>query len=163
MIRSLQFALSMEKTLKDEFESQVKNPQVPEFKPVFELLIQCQTSILQILSQNQNDISYNNSIEINEQILGTDTNWKIAPTITSDTDASPYLVHLWIVNGLLDKSAQFYRQAASNSAYPQRKLFFNSIAEIKLMQKRRIDSILRSIYNIVWADVGFAPVSLGKS
>ena len=159
-----QIALSMETAIKEELEVQLNNSQVPELRPLVELLIKGQISILQVLSQASNDTFAYNPIEISEKILGNDNVWKEAATIKNNTSSSSScLVQLWILSSLLDKSSQYYRQTALNSAYQQSKLFFNSIAEVKVIQKRRIDSVLRSIYNIIWGDVGFAPFSLGRS
>lgn len=164
MSTPFQIALSMENAIQEELQTQLNNSQVPELRPLIELLIKGQISILQLLSQANNEIFPYNSNEISGKILGNDNVWKEAGTIKNNASSpSSCLVQLWILSGLLDKSSQYYRQAALNSAYQQNKLFFSSIAEVKVIQNRRIDSVLRSIYNIIWGDIGFAPFSLGRS
>ena len=63
---------------------------------------------------------------------------------------------------MLDKNTQFYQQASKHSMQPQVRLFFGSVAELKLMLRRRIDGVERVVANQVWKSVGFAPGLLGK-
>jgi hypothetical protein len=72
------------------------------------------------------------------------------------------LVALWAIYAALDKSAQFYRQAVLNTPYPLPRLFWGSLAEIKTMMRRRVDGLLRVMYNGIWEQIGFAPFALGR-
>ena len=97
-------------------------------------------------------------------LLGNDGDWQevlqqIGPL---GEKALAALTTIWMIQALVEKSGQFYQQAALNSAHPSTRLFFRSLTEIKGMLRRRVDGLLRVLYNQVWSDIGFAPVLLGK-
>lgn len=72
------------------------------------------------------------------------------------------LILFWMLYALAERTLQYYQQAAANSAYPAARQFFTALCQCKLLQKKRIDSIMRILYNHAWAEVGFAPFVLGK-
>lgn len=163
MLKTLQTAISMENSIKKEFENLLKDSPDTTLKPLLKILIESQALTLQLLYQNRDHAQACKNLGISDQILFRDDEWRrVANLIDNNSDTQPCLVKLWMILALVDKSSQYYRQSALNSAYQQNKLFLNSIGDIKLIQKRRIDSFLRSIYNIIWAEVGFAPFTLGK-
>lgn len=88
----------------------------------------------------------------------------LAPKELPDDDnamASIVLV-LWMLSGTLEKMAQYYTQAAGNSAHPALQAFCRSLAEVKKISHRRLDGLLRILYNRIWERVGFAPYTLVK-
>ncbi|MDR3591895.1 MAG: hypothetical protein P4N41_19750 [Negativicutes bacterium] len=97
-------------------------------------------------------------------LLGGDEVWqKILRDFSAATEKNLFsLTALWMTQALVEKSGQFYQQAAANSAHPATRLFFASLAETKHMLRRRVDGLMRVIYNSVWAEIGFAPFLLGK-
>lgn len=98
------------------------------------------------------------------QLLGSDERWRAlsaAFTADSSPNALDYAV-LWSLHAMLDKSAQFYQQASRQSVQPHVRLFFGSLAEMKVILRRRTDGIERIVANQVWKEVGFAPGLLGK-
>jgi hypothetical protein len=97
-------------------------------------------------------------------LLGADSAWQGAAggLKAAATDNIAVLTILWQLYSLVEKSGQFYQQAALNSAHPSTRLYLSSLAEVKGMLRRRLDSLLRVVYNEVWAAVGFAPFILGK-
>lgn len=78
-----------------------------------------------------------------------------------NTIAAAILV-LWMLSGSLERMAQYYSQAAANSAHPTQQLFCRSLTEVKKISHRRVDGLLRVLYNRVWQRVGFAPYVLVK-
>ncbi len=60
------------------------------------------------------------------------------------------------------KTAQFYLQTAKNIEQAPQRLLLSSIAEMKLMLRRRFDGIERVVANQVWNAVGFPPGMLAK-
>lgn len=78
-----------------------------------------------------------------------------------NTIAAATLV-LWMLSGTLEKMAQYYSQAAANSAHPVQQLFCRSLMEVKKISHRRVDGLLRILYNRIWQGVGFAPYVLVK-
>ena len=69
---------------------------------------------------------------------------------------------LLMVCALIEKSTQYYQQAALNSPHPSLRLFLRSLAEVKNIQRGRLAACVRVAYNEVWEEVGFAPFLLGK-
>jgi len=97
-------------------------------------------------------------------LLGSDDAWQ---KLLRDFAAVPdktisSLTALWMTHTLVEKSGQFYQQAAANSPHPTTRLFFSSLAETKNMLRRRVDGLMRVLYNEIWAEIGFAPFLLGK-
>ncbi|QDR80651.1 hypothetical protein [Sporomusa termitida] len=98
-------------------------------------------------------------------LLGSDSDWQQfthRDKPATDSVNLPALTALWSVYTLFDRSAQYYQQAAANSAHPATRLFFHSLAETKKMMRRRLAGIIQSLLNHYWGQLGFAPFMLGK-
>jgi len=96
-------------------------------------------------------------------LLGPDNVWQEADGgRTAAAAGEAGLTALWLLYALMDRSGQFYQQAANNSAHPAARLFWGSLAEVKGMMRRRLDGVLRGFYNAAWTEVGYAPFVMGK-
>jgi len=96
-------------------------------------------------------------------LRSVNTDWKklvednlLSPAETGD------IVVLWSIHTALDRMEQFYRQSALNSVHPLTRAYFTSLAEVKMLLRRRMDGLIRVRYNDIWEKVGFAPFSLRK-
>ena len=69
---------------------------------------------------------------------------------------------LWAIQELYERLFQFYIQASRNAYSTDEKLFFSSMAEVKNVIRRRLDTVSRIISNEIWGKLGFAPFALGK-
>lgn len=133
--------------------------------PIIALVDSCQKELLQILSiASKINIDTTPYPDINEnQLIGSDTSWQLATQNTAATDACmPTLMTLWGIYAAIDKSVQFYQQAAANSAHPQTRLFFSSLNHVKKILRRRVDGVIQLYHNHYWGQLGFAPFMLGK-
>jgi len=161
---TLTFAASMEKSIGINIEK-LKDGCSPELCDVLELLAGFQQEYELVLTHAKSLPQEQSPPELEpSRLLGTDENWrKLTGAFLPDTapNAQDYTV-LWSVHSMLDKNAQFYQQASKQSVQPQLRLFFGSVAELKLMLRRRIDGVERVLANQVWKEVGFAPGLLGK-
>jgi hypothetical protein len=161
----MRFAAAMEASIRQQLE--LISQQAPtELQPVFGALNRFQVEFELLIDRVQyTDADGGNFPPVEAaQLLGADDIWQQTLqrfAAVPDKDAAN-LTMLWMVHSLMDKSAQFYQQAAGNKAHPGVRLMLSSLAEIKNMQRRRIGGLLRVMYNQVWADVGFAPFALGK-
>lgn len=101
---------------------------------------------------------------VNESdLLGKDLVWQQLTSPKEVTNASlQSLLTLWHTSMEIDKTVQFYQQAATNSAHPQTRLFFNSLSHVKKILLRRLNGIIQSYNNYYWGKLGFAPFLLGK-
>lgn len=153
-----------------EFETVITN-QLTELAvtadsvPLITLIEQCQREVLSLLATaNTINIDIAAYPPVNEsQLLGADGEWQQVASHNEAGSASlKLLVMLWTVNTLLDKTAQFYQQAAANNAHPQTRLFFNSLSHIKRILVRRVNSTIQIYCNHYWGELGFAPFMLGK-
>jgi hypothetical protein len=99
-----------------------------------------------------------------ESLAGSDKEWLkvIASLKEAQFQNTDSLTIFWMLYAIAERTTQYYQQAAANSAYPDERQFFISLAKCKLLLKKRIDSIMRIMYNHAWAEVGFAPFLLGK-
>lgn len=79
-----------------------------------------------------------------------------------DNAVAAAVLVLWMLSGALEKIAQYYSQAAANSAHPALQAFCRSLAEVKKISLRRLDGSLRILYNRIWERIGFAPYTLVK-
>lgn len=161
---TLTFAASMEKGIGANIEK-LKPGCSPELCNVLELLSGFQREFELVMVRAQSLSAEQNMPELDtEHLLGSDENWRKltgAFSVDSPPIAQDYTV-LWSVHAMLDKNTQFYQQASKHSMQPQVRLFFGSVAELKLMLRRRIDGVERVVANQVWKSVGFAPGLLGK-
>lgn len=99
------------------------------------------------------------------ELLGSDSDWQqFTAQAKPGTDPVnlPALTALWSIYTLIDRSAQYYQQAAANNAHPAARLFFHSLAETKKILRGRLAGIIQSSVNYYWGQLGFAPFMLGK-
>jgi hypothetical protein len=161
---SFEFALSMETCITNEVKN-LFNDAPDELIPLIEIIYRIQKEykrlidtaiIIKIDSESFPDIDIS--------IIGNDVDWKDLASIYGNTSdlAIEKLISFWKLYTLIEKSAQFYQQAALNSPHPAEKLFFASLAEIKHILRRRMKGILQIMYNHIWAEIGFAPIVIGK-
>jgi len=164
-MRDFQFAAAMEASIRQEIERLMDfSPQ--ELQPAMAMLGKFQAEFELILDRVQLtnvDVGSYPTIHA-ENLLGPDSAWQqIAEHFGAAQDkTAANLAVLWAVYALMEKSGQFYQQAALNSPHPSTRLLLASLGEVKSMARRRVDALLRVMYNEVWADVGFAPSKLGK-
>lgn len=164
-MRVFQFAAAMEASIRQEAER--ITDQVPAgLEPVLAAVAAFQAEFELLIDRAQyTDVDTGRYPEVGTTtLLGTEKVWLGAAARLKEAGANnaAVLATLWLLYSLVDKSGQFYQQAALNSAHPATRLYLSSLAEVKAMLRRRLDSLLRMVYNEVWADVGFAPFLLGK-
>lgn len=164
-MKTLQFAAGLEAQIRQETEAVVAQAPaglqdvvaaVGKFQAEFELLLDRAQYV---------DVDTGRYPEVNAAaLLGPDGVWQEATARlgTAGEATVPVLASLWFLHTLTEKSGQFYQQAALNSAHPATRLFLASLAEVKTMLRRRLDGLLRQLYNAAWSEVGFAPFVLGK-
>ncbi len=164
-MKMFQFAASLEAQIRQEAEAaadqappalQAVVAAVGKFEAEFELLLDRAQYV---------DVDTGRYPEVNAAaLLGANTAWDEAKAkLGSFGEATvPALTVLWFLHTMTERSGQFYQQAALNSAHPATRLFFASLAEVKTMLRRRLDGLLRQLYNAAWSEVGFAPFVLGK-
>lgn len=58
---------------------------------------------------------------------------------------------------LLQKTAQFYQQAAANTPYPSQQLFFSSLSKWKVLLRKRLEGEARHGHSRLWNELGFSP------
>ena len=158
----IQFAIELETAI----NSQLTKLSVPaDTASIISLIHNCQMNFLELLSAadaiNIDTAPYPPVTEA--QLLGPDTAWQQLTLHTDTTNASlQVFTTLWPIYMAIDKTAQFYQQAAANSAQPQTRLFFSSLSHVKKILRRRLDGIIQIYYNHYWGEIGFAPFVLGK-
>ena len=161
---TLIFAASMEKSIGANI-MKLKDGCSPELCDILELLAGFQREFEALLEQADLLSPGQSPPELDtERLHGTDENWRrLTSAFAADMapNTQDYAV-LWSVHAMLDKNAQFYQQASKQSLQPQFHLFFASIAELKIMLRRRIDGVERVLANQVWKSIGFSPVLLGR-
>lgn len=161
----LRFAASLEAQIRQEVEV-VMAQSPPGLQALVTAVGHFQAEIELLLDRAQGtDIDTGRYPEVNAAaLLGPDSVWQEAAASVTEATDSPVvgLASMWFLHTLTERSGQFYQQAALNSAHPSTRLFFASLAEVKTMLRRRLDGVLRALYNSAWAEVGFAPFLLGK-
>jgi hypothetical protein len=161
----INFAATLEASIRQDFEQII--PRAPEeLSPLLNLLTNIQTQFELILDRAQGtrtDIPKYPAVDA-MSLLGSDEVWrKTTSDFANATNKSTTdLVILWTMLELTEKSGQFYQQAVMNSAHPATRLFLSSLVEVKAILRRRIDAVLRVMYNEIWTSLGFAPFILGK-
>ncbi|WP_346354526.1 hypothetical protein [Azotosporobacter soli] len=58
---------------------------------------------------------------------------------------------------LLEKTVQFYQQAAKNSPYPSQQFFFSSLSKWKLLLRKRVEGVAKHAHSQLWQELGFSP------
>jgi hypothetical protein len=159
-------AATLEASIRQEIEAVTQ--QAPgELQPFWEVIGKFQVGFELLVDRAQyTDVDTGRYPGVDSAaLLGSDETWQ---KIQRDFAAVPEktissLTALWMIQALVEKSGQFYQQAAANSAHPSARLFFSSLAETKNMLRRRVDGLMRVVYNEIWAEIGFAPFTLGKN
>ena len=163
-MNALLFAMSMEKSIDANLKDLQGNCS-PELQSVLAQLILFQHEFEQTLLQLQSLESGQGLPEIDTlRLVGNDELWNSLShqfNPTSLPSAADYMV-LCSVHAMLDKTSQFYLQTAKNVEQAPQRLVLSSIAEMKLMLRRRFDGIERIVANQVWNAVGFPPGMLAK-
>lgn len=162
---SIKFAVALEASIRQEFEQAISRAP-EELVPLLQLLTNVQTQFELILDRAQGtrtDLLQYPAVDT-QILLGSDAVWRqVTNDFAKTADKSTAdLILLWSVFSLIEKSGQFYQQAVMNSAHPTTRLFIGSLVEVKAILRRRVDAVLRVMYNEVWGTVGFAPFTLGK-
>lgn len=164
-MNSLVCAASLEASIRQELEN-MGGHLPPTLQPFIEAIHKFQAGFELLLDRAQGvDVNKGKFPPVSaRELLGEDDAWQhLTKSFSSAQDKSlTNLTALWMIYTLIEKSTQFYQQASKNSAHPAERLFFGSLAEIKGMLRRRIDSLTRIMYNELWGEVGFAPFILGK-
>jgi hypothetical protein len=164
-MKVFQFAANLEAQIRQEVEV-VMAQSPPELQAVVTAVGAFQAGIELLVDRAQYvDVDSGRYPEVNAAaLLGPDGVWQEATASLGDWRESTVvgLASLWFLIVLTEKSGQYYQQAALNSAHPATRLFFSSLAEVKGMLRRRLDGLLRQLYNAAWTQVGFAPFVLGK-
>lgn len=157
----LKFAINMEEEIIRQMEILQKNSG-EELAELFGSFLKIEREFLELLKQAAKvNVDLENYSPVNaEKILGKPLpSWGAA----GENQASQQTVCvLWMVYALVEKSAQYYRQASLNSSHPALKLFMGSLGEVKNIFRGRAAACLRMAYNDIWGEIGFAPFVLGK-
>lgn len=137
----------------------------PAYRNVLILLLKLQAlfklDVKKALDVNAANETYS-QIDL-DALVGSDNEWEqVSQAFATSSPSSVNLTTIWMIYALIERSGQFYQQAANNSAYPSTKLFLSSLFQVRNIIRRRIGSILRVLYNNVWEEIGFAPFLLGK-
>lgn len=160
----LDFAVAMENGIIANLD-RLKLNCSPVLAPVMEALIRAEQGIVTLVEQAR-PVRDGESVPDTElpAILSREEEWGQLQ-IRFDPAAAPAVLDytvLWSVRAMLDKSAQYYRQAAKETEPARLRLLLASVAEIKTMLRRRIDGLERIMANQAWKAVGFAPGLLAK-
>ncbi len=160
----IQFALELETLISNQLVKLAETG-AAETLAVIELIRISQAEFTQVLTTAEtidvDSMAYPGVSE--NQLLGSDTAWQQASrTVAAAGISFAGLGVYWSLYTVIDKAAQFYQQAAVNSAHPQARLFFSSLSQVKKMLRRRLDGIIHIYYNHFWGELGFAPFMLGK-
>lgn len=161
---SFEFALSMENCLSNKIKKWFDNtPQ--EITALYKIMDSAQNEFETIIYRAMHiQIDSKPFPIIEPSILGNDIVWKeLIKTYSLTSKASiQLLMDFWEIYILIEKSAQFYQQAALNTPHPAEKIFFTSCSEVKHMLRRRIYGILQTMCNHAWSELGFAPFVFAK-
>jgi hypothetical protein len=99
-------------------------------------------------------------------LIGSEDQWKrlTLPFLPSTSPIPADYTLIWCIRAMMDKSHQFYQQAAHQETAESVSLhwFFQSVAEVKRMMNRRLSGLERTFANQAWKELGFPPGLLGK-
>ncbi|WP_425061011.1 hypothetical protein SCACP_17780 [Sporomusa carbonis] len=161
----IQFAIELETALNKQIEL-VSDTVQAEFTPLITLISGFQRQFLQLLSDASTvNIDREQYPAVNQdRLLGPDVAWRqFTGQNTSIIETNTQTITaIWSIYALIDRSAQYYLQAATNSAHPATGLFFHSLSQIKKILKGRLAGVIQMLYNHYWGKLGFAPFVLGK-
>jgi hypothetical protein len=160
----LLFAESIEKEVAANVES-LKAGCSPELCAVLDRLLAFDREFAQMVSKALSEPAGSNPPELDKvKLMGDEEMW-VALTNRFNPASPPAakdFAVLWSIHAMLDKSAQFYQQVSAHTDQVQLRLWLSSLAEIKIVLRRRIAAIERVVANQVWKSVGFAPGLLAK-
>lgn len=162
----IQFALTLESAINTQIETITGT--AAGAMPVITLINNFQNNffkLLTIASSIDVDTAKYPPVETAE-LFGSDTAWQQLAHQTNPAAVEldmNILAQLWSIFTLIDRSTQFYQQAAANSAHPATRLFFHSLAEAKKIIRGRVAGIIQMLHNHHWGQLGFAPFILGKA
>jgi hypothetical protein len=160
----IQFALELETAINKKIDPLLETA---ELFPVITLINSFQQGFFKLLIIAKSidvDTAKYPVVEASE-LLGSDTAWQqlaLQPTPSEVVENMDTLTTLWSICSLIDRSTQYYQQAAANNAHPATRLFFHSLAESKKIIRGRLAGIIHLMYNQYWGQLGFAPFMLGK-
>ena len=158
----IQFVIELETAIINHLDT---IPTQADIVPIISLILKSQKEFLELISTakaiNVDKAAYPPVDE--SSLLGKDSDWQQLTVQKEITNANlQMLITLWQIATEIDKTAQFYQQAAANSAHPQTRIFFNSLSHVKRILLRRINGAIQSYCNYYWGELGFAPFVLGK-
>jgi hypothetical protein len=158
----LSFALQMEENNLSELLKQTQGTS-DALSPAMNVFLTFQQQFLQTL--NEAALMEADTIAlppIASNIIPDEAEWQliIAAYAQTNQDPAQQFLRLWLVNSVFEKTAAFYRQVSSSSTSPAVRLFTSSLAEIKKIMARRVESILRVCINKSWEQLGFCPFPL---
>lgn len=158
----LQFAIELETAIDHQL---AVHAAAAGTEVAFALLHTCQTGFLELLAAAQAidvDLAAYPPVQ-EEPLLGAAAAWQqLTVHIQPEVSNLQELAAFWSIYAAIDKTVQFYQQAAANSAHPQTRLFFSSLSQVKSMLRRRLAGLIQIYYNHYWGEIGFAPFLLGK-
>lgn len=136
----------------------------PELKTVFEAIVAQQKYFIAVLAGSKTiEQTQGKYPEIATDGVFDENNWQQAVhSLLQSNSKTEHITSLWMMYTVIEKSCQFYQQAGANTVFTPTKLFLSSLSQLKSLQRRRLDALLRTVYNEMWEAVGFAPVLLGK-
>ena len=149
---ALQFTIQLEAALRRKIEE--LSLSAPEnAKPLLDLVIAFELRVEDLLI-----LPYDVPPDLFE-LLGEERLWieSSVQMLSNHYDRSAILILLLSLVDLTERSARYYHQASANSAMPHQRYFYSSLTEAKKMLKRKLEQNLRSVYNEIWAQTGFAP------
>ena len=149
---ALQFTIQLETALRRKVE-ELSGSASENTKPFLDLVIAFEIRVEHLLT-----LPYNVPPDPFE-LLGEERLWieSSVQMLTNHYDRGTMLIVLWSLVDLTERSVRYYHQASANSAMPHQRIFYSSLAEAKKMLKRKLEHNLRSVYNEIWAQTGFAP------
>jgi hypothetical protein len=162
MNKELLFAADLEKNILSELSKMAETaPSV--LKPALQMLLAAENSWNELFTIAEIEPREYPEPKA-EALAGSDKEWQGIALDLKNTpaDNTESLVLFWMLYAFIERTTQYYQQAAANCAYPADRQFFLALAQCKLLLKKRIDGIMRIMYNHAWAEVGFAPFLLGK-
>ena len=163
-MNTLQYAGAMENSIGVTLRTLQANCS-PELTRVLEHLVQIQLELERIVLQAESAELGQGLPEFDVmQIVGDELCWRCLanPFQPSSLPSAIDYTVLWSVHAMMAKSAQYYQQAALNTNQPNLRIALSSIAEMKLILRRRIAAIERIVANQLWQSLGFPPGLLAK-
>lgn len=87
-----------------------------------------------------------------------DPEWaNLPPEIEMREYSLPETLELLNLVWLMQKTAQYYQQAANDTPYPSQQIFFASLQQWKLLLRKRLEGAARHAHSRLWQELGFSP------